>query len=100
MNSNAYRNEIKRKLRANGVPEEHLDEDADGVIRALNCSLPPADIHELSMIATKLQLMAMKLQTAHNNNSSTAQHDLNHSVTLMKLKKAINVIHDFYAKEM
>jgi len=101
MNEHDYRNEIRRKLRASGVPEDTLEEDVDAVIRHTRCALSPAEIQRLDEIQSELQFISMKLQRAHNQSSSgTPKNDMQNYLLLTGLVKQVRMIRDFYTHEM
>jgi hypothetical protein len=65
-----------------------------------NSSLTYNDLIELSMMATRTRLIAMKLGLSHNRNEPTAMDDKNYSLRLQRFAQTLTEIHDFYGKQL
>jgi hypothetical protein len=59
-----------------------------------------SDLTELSMMATRVRCIAMKLGLSHNRNEPTAMDDKNYSLRLQRFAQTLTEIHDFYGKQI
>ncbi len=67
--------------------------------RSAAVTLSLKDLEELSMMATRVRLISMKLSIGHRDNNTTAMDDMNFSKRLDRFKQTLTEIHDYYAKE-
>ncbi len=97
---------IQKLIEQTNVDYDKIIADLKELEKSHNCNeqyklpLTYNDLTELSMMATRVRCIAMKLGLSHNRNEPTAMDDKNYSLRLQRFAQTLTEIHDFYGKQI